>query len=557
MTNCCSRRQWLRSINEVDGDGPPQRHALWLLAAIILVGAALRISHLGVEPLTQDEAASWRFAHLTQSELWGPAGRFESSPPLYYSLQQMWLVFGESEAALRSISALFGTITIAVVYLIGRLVSGRTVALIAAALLATSGIHLHYSQEARAYALLMAATLFAVWGFLHFLRSWSDPDLWPGAATAAGRTGAASASQHWLGLAAYSFGTTVALYSHNTAFLLPALANIVVLYWWVVCAGRSRKFAVEWIIANLIPLALWLWWLPTVLTLSQGGGDFNLGWLKQPSIITSVRTLALVYGQEYFPFFRPWAKVIPVALLSLVGVWHFWHGRQPVAVVLLAFVVGVPILAYSAGLVARPILTRSVLLWSLGLGFVLIALGAVAIRDVRARFGVVGLVFFIQALNLLGYYTASKKPSWDMAVADLAESLRPGDGVVLIPLHGHWPFAYYANKLELPRREYGIHPTREHEHFFSRPGVDPDVGFPAVDRVDRDVTRLPIDGLGKLWQNHDRIWVILRWRGYTDRVLLANVEALGRITGHHDYGFDGFEMMLIVPGKNEMAEPKV
>lgn len=546
MTNLRPRSPWLRSIDEVDRDELSQRHALWLLAAIIVAGATLRIFGLGDEPLTTDEAASWRFAHLTQSELWGRAGRFDVSPPLYYSLQRVSLAFGESEAALRSISALFGTITIAVVYLIGRLVSGRTVALMAAALIATSGIHLHYSQEARVYALLMAAILFGLWGLLVYLKSWSHPDVWPNAGTAASGRAGASASQRWFGLAAYSIGTTVALYGHNTAFLLPAVANVVAVYWWIRCASGSRRFALEWLAANLVPFVLWLWWLPTVLSQALEGGDFNLGWLTQPSIFMSIRTLALLYGQEYFPFFRPWAKYIPLALVALIGAWCFWRGRQPVAAVVLAFVVGAPILVYFTGLVARPIFAGKILLWSLGLGFVLIALGAVAIRDVRARYGVIGVVFFVQALSLFGYHTTDKNPPWNRAIADLAKSLRPGDAVVLVPLHAHWAFAYYANKLDLPTRAYGIHPIRDHEHFFHRAGVDPDVGLPAVDRVDRDVIRLPIDAPVGLWNNHDRIWVILRWREVTDNILLAKIETLGRIIDHLDYGFDGFEVMLVV-----------
>jgi uncharacterized membrane protein len=199
MTTPLSRR-WFRPIGEIDADGPSQRHTLWLLVSIVLVGAALRIFHLGAEPLWADEAASWRFAHLTHQDLWGSVGRFETNPPLYYSLQRLSFVFGQSEAVLRSISALFGTLSIPIVYLIGRLVSGRAVGLIAAALIATSDMSLYFSQEARAYALLMTAALVAVWGLLYFLRSWSAAYLWPDSATAHEPGRAAPDTQRWAGL---------------------------------------------------------------------------------------------------------------------------------------------------------------------------------------------------------------------------------------------------------------------------------------------------------------------------------------------------------------------
>jgi uncharacterized membrane protein len=108
-------RRWFGPIGEIDGDGPSQLHSLWLLVFIVLAGAALRIFHLGAEPLWTDEAASWRFAHLTHQDLWGSVGRFETNPPLYYSLQRLSLAFGQSEASLRSISALFGTLSIPIV----------------------------------------------------------------------------------------------------------------------------------------------------------------------------------------------------------------------------------------------------------------------------------------------------------------------------------------------------------------------------------------------------------------------------------------------------------
>jgi hypothetical protein len=75
---------------------------------------------------------------------------------------------------------------------------------------------------------------------------------------------------------------------------------------------------------------------------------------------------------------------------------------------MLAFVVGVPILAFMTGFVARPIWAMRVVVWPLGLSFVLIALGAMAIRNVHARYGIITLIFVALALNLFGYYGTSK-----------------------------------------------------------------------------------------------------------------------------------------------------
>jgi mannosyltransferase len=83
-------------------------------------------------------------------------GFSESAPPLYYVLAWLWTqVTGTGEFGLRSLSALAGVATVPVVYLVGLELRGRRAGLVAAALVAVNPMLLWYSQEARAYALLV------------------------------------------------------------------------------------------------------------------------------------------------------------------------------------------------------------------------------------------------------------------------------------------------------------------------------------------------------------------------------------------------------------------
>ena len=82
--------------------------------------------------------------------------RHEQTPPLYFMLARGWIhVFGSGEVGLRSLSALFGTATVPVVYLAGAAMRSRRAGLIAAAFTALSPLTIWYSQEARNYALLL------------------------------------------------------------------------------------------------------------------------------------------------------------------------------------------------------------------------------------------------------------------------------------------------------------------------------------------------------------------------------------------------------------------
>ena len=91
----------------------------------------------------------------------------ESTPPLYYLVAWIWVhVFGAGEAGLRSLSALFGTATIVLLALIARRLAGNRAALAAAALAAANPLLIWYSQEARAYALLVALCALSLWCLL-------------------------------------------------------------------------------------------------------------------------------------------------------------------------------------------------------------------------------------------------------------------------------------------------------------------------------------------------------------------------------------------------------
>src|SRR5262249_49597411 len=74
---------------------------------------------------------------------------------------------GDSEFALRSLSALAGLLTIACVYALGRALFSRGAGMIAALLVAVNAFSVYYGQEARMYA---ALALFASASMLVFVR---------------------------------------------------------------------------------------------------------------------------------------------------------------------------------------------------------------------------------------------------------------------------------------------------------------------------------------------------------------------------------------------------
>lgn len=113
--------------------------------------------------------------------------RFDPHPPLYFVLMRLlFTVFGHGEFVARFFSACLGTLSVGLMFLLGREIRDRQLGLIAALLTAVNYFNLYYSQEARDY---MLAFVLAGLSFLLLLKLIKKRS-WPltfgyGAATAA------------------------------------------------------------------------------------------------------------------------------------------------------------------------------------------------------------------------------------------------------------------------------------------------------------------------------------------------------------------------------------
>ena len=209
------------------------RFAPYLLLALTLLGGALRILALGSKGLWLDEAFSVWLARQPLPDLYAWLLRIDQHPPLYYALLHLWITaFGDSAGAVRLLSALFGTATIPVMFLLGRRLLGAPGGLIAAAILTVAPFHVRFAQETRMYTLLAlnaALALFFLARLLTDPRAAAEPLGAQLARWFSSRRGdaaqrlplsAAATDLSWLGLI---FFTVTTMLTHNTAILLPAL----------------------------------------------------------------------------------------------------------------------------------------------------------------------------------------------------------------------------------------------------------------------------------------------------------------------------------------------
>src|SRR3954452_17947167 len=148
---------------------PKVRVDLLVVVGIAAAAVALRFWDLGAQSYWYDEAITVDLVHGSFGHMLAGVHDHEATPPLYFALAWLWAhVFGDSEAGLRSLSALFGVLTVPVAYLIGRDICSRRAGVIAAAFAAFSPALIWYSQEARSYALMV---LLCALSLLFFVRA--------------------------------------------------------------------------------------------------------------------------------------------------------------------------------------------------------------------------------------------------------------------------------------------------------------------------------------------------------------------------------------------------
>jgi mannosyltransferase len=169
-------RNALQSLSRV---AAARSGTFWAIAGLTALAAAIRFATVGLQAYHHDEAITVvKILHPGLRATLSSVRDFESTPPLYYGLAWGWSqIFGVHEAGLRSLSALAGVATVPLAGLIGIEAAGRRVGVALAALVAVNPMLIWYSQEARAYSLLVLLSAVSLLFFLRFRRSGANRDL--------------------------------------------------------------------------------------------------------------------------------------------------------------------------------------------------------------------------------------------------------------------------------------------------------------------------------------------------------------------------------------------
>lgn len=232
-------RQWTlmsshKSTTAKDWDQKlPSWWPLALVALITVIGFILRLRMYGFPVFGDELSTIWIIRnHGFFETIKVVSTNAEITPPVYFQLAWLSMKLGSAPELVRLPALIAGTVTIPMVWRLGRRMFGNIAGLIAATLVAVSPYMVFFSAYGRAYSVMTLCVLGSTLTLLE--------------ATRTGRT------RWWV---IYGLTTVLAMYSHYTGAFI--LAGQFVWVLWAHPECRKPAF-----LANLGAVVLFLPWIP-------------------------------------------------------------------------------------------------------------------------------------------------------------------------------------------------------------------------------------------------------------------------------------------------------
>jgi 4-amino-4-deoxy-L-arabinose transferase-like glycosyltransferase len=389
-----------------------------ILLALTLIGCFLRFYDLGFNSLWLDEASTYTLSIGSIPQIWQETMAGEFNPPLFYWLEHLMLTIGNNEFILRFIPALLGVLTIPLAYLVGREFIDRNVGIIAAAAFAFSPFLIYYSQEARAYSMMLFFVAFAMVFYLRALKT-NDTRNWA-------LFGVLSALAFWSHFYAFVIIASLVLYAlalrikdlwSNIRNFLPIAAGLI--FFIVLCLPLI-----------VITIQLFATRTASAPTFGVQGLDVISTTFQQVAGFSDVATYLLLI------FF----------VLGVIQAFRIERNKGLLLATLTVLTLVISfILSYK-----MPMEPRYLIFFSL-IFFIGVAVSYRLFYSLINNRGIVVcfIAFFIilNAPTIANYYSGYTKDDWRGFSGQLQQLTKPGDIVVAVPAYIDQPLDYYYSNI--------------------------------------------------------------------------------------------------------------
>jgi uncharacterized membrane protein len=362
-------------------------------------------------------------------------------PPLYYLLLHIWLqLFGTSELAARSLSAVLMIAVIPLSYALVKQLFDRNSAVTAALFVALAPFLVRYSQEARMYGMVAFLATLATWLLV-----------------------TARQKNRWTWWAAYGLVIAMGLYTHYHVIFLIAF------HWGYVAFAsiwpkanwqniRNNILNTHWIAANTLAALAFIPWLP--IAFKQFTNIQNDYWIPKVTGDTIPSTIARFLTNDDLGVFQFGAstagKFIPslglrslllLAFIISLGV-LMWQERKKNLdrVILLSLYVGLAPVAVFFLSVNRPTYYDRYFVFVAVAFYIILALIITRIKlfssHALVRNGLVVLFGLVFSISIANVYEHATHPMRALAEV-INKQIMPGDALVNGDFYTYFDYHYY------------------------------------------------------------------------------------------------------------------
>lgn len=461
----------------------------YALLIIILVAFFLRVSSITFQSLWRDEVDAIRFAMAPLSDLLKTLTQPGYNGPLYFLMLRGWIgVAGQSEFALRFPSLIFGVISVALIFILGRRLFNRSIGLIAAILFTFSAYQVWYSQEAKMYTLITALALAAI----YFLRRGIEE----------GQT------RYWISMVV---ATSLAMYAHILAALLIPVEAALFILWWRISRKQIRAGLIAFALLTVPYIPLAGWELPLVFQPAETG-------FAHYTFVGMLNTLGSAYTVSILTPLIDWSISLVVGVSAMLAIWGVLESKFAITHRLaLLLWLALPFLAIFVVSINRPLFTDRYLIWIEAAYYLLISIGLYALWCRWKPIGFAGLIglVFVSTLSINAQATTPFKSDFRSAAQAIEREIKPTDAIIFQIPYVHYVFDYYF-----------------HQPY--RPIDGPYTNYPGDNNGYRDSEDTVFQSLTTQFQNQHSVWLVLSEEEMWDRrhLLRQWLNSHGTVTYH-------------------------
>jgi len=376
-----------------------------ILFIVIILALSLRLWGIGSESYWLDEVNSVRRAEQPFLESMNLVIS-DVHLPFYTVLLNPWVhLFGNSEIAARSLSLVFGVISVYVIFLLGKKLFNEKTGIYSSILLAVSSIAIYYSQEARNYTLYLLLTMLSFYFYLNLLEenSWKNKIL-------------------------YFIPSLLMIYTHLFSLLALFVQNI----YYLIKNYKNKNNLIHWFSVQAVLGILFIPWIN--ITLTQSKKAELLSWI-------SIDLMKIYY--TFFDFFNHIIIfLIFIGLLIYVIKKHKIE-KNMLLLGLWALLPIISVIVYS--FLFTSLYQTRYLLFTLP-AFYLIFAWVISKLPENSAFTALFFIIFLSSAFIYMQQVTLEKDDWRSAVSFLKENVKEDEYIFIHPYYHQYIFSYYDKK---------------------------------------------------------------------------------------------------------------